>query len=114
MLATVEENPAEYEEDEEVLPLWRILSWFIMKKRKESRRRRRRRRNISPSQSSTSWRRVWIKRFGEQGETVVTKELDQFNKYIVFESKHANDLSEEEEKNAIIADFFFKRRRVEQ
>jgi hypothetical protein len=67
MLATVEENPAEYEEDEEVLPLWRILSWFIMKKRKESRRRRRR--NISPSQSSTSWRRVWIKR------------LDQFNKY---------------------------------
>ena len=55
-----------------------------------------------------------IKQFSEQGESVVTKKLDQFNKYKVFEPKHANDLSEEDRKNALSLLNFEKRRRVEQ
>ncbi len=42
-----------------------------------------------------------IKQFGELGETAVTKELDQFNKYGVFEPKHVRDLSEEDKKKAL-------------
>ena len=42
-----------------------------------------------------------IKQFDEQGESAVTKELVQFNKYKVFEPKHANDLSEEDRKNVL-------------
>jgi hypothetical protein len=41
---------------------------------------------------------VGIKQFFERGETAVTKKLDQFNKYKVFEPKHANELSEEDRK----------------
>ncbi len=37
-----------------------------------------------------------IKWFGKQGKSAVTEELDQFNKYKVFEPQHANDLSEED------------------
>jgi hypothetical protein len=55
-----------------------------------------------------------IKQFSEQGESVVTKKLDQFNKYKVFEPKHANDLSEEDRKKALSSLNFEKRRRVEQ
>jgi hypothetical protein len=39
-----------------------------------------------------------IKWFGEPGESAVTKELNQFNKYKVFEPQHANDLSEEDKR----------------
>ncbi len=42
-----------------------------------------------------------IKQFGEQGKIAVTKELDQFNKYKVFELKHAYDLSKEDRKKAL-------------
>ena len=58
MLATVEENPADDKEDEEVLAAVGTFSWFITKKRKESRRGRRR--STSPSWGSTSWR--WVLR----------------------------------------------------
>jgi len=52
-----------------------------------------------------------IKQFCEQGETVVTKELDQFNKYGVFEPKHANDLSEEDSKKALSLLIFLKEKK---
>ena len=52
-----------------------------------------------------------IKRFGERGETAVTKELDQFNKYKVFEPKHANDLSEEDRKKALSLLIFLKEKK---
>jgi len=54
ILATVDENSANDEEDEEVLAAVAHLSWFITKKRKELRGRRKR--NISPSQGNISWR----------------------------------------------------------
>jgi hypothetical protein len=52
-----------------------------------------------------------IRKFGEQGEIAVTKELDQFNKYKVFEPKHANDLSEEDKKRALSSLIFLKEKK---
>jgi hypothetical protein len=42
-----------------------------------------------------------IKRFGKEGETAVTKELNQFNTYGVFEPQHAWDLSDDNKKKAL-------------
>jgi hypothetical protein len=41
----------------------------------------------------------------------VTKELDQFNKYKVFKSKHAHDLSEEDRKKALSSLIFPKEKK---
>jgi hypothetical protein len=43
----------------------------------------------------------------------VTKELDQFNKYGVFEPKHTRDLLEEDKKKALSSLMFLKERRAE-
>ncbi len=52
-----------------------------------------------------------IKQFGKQGETAVTKELDQYNKYAVFELKHVRDLSEEDKKKALSSLIFLKEKK---
>jgi hypothetical protein len=52
-----------------------------------------------------------IKRFGKQGESAVTKELDQFNKFEVFEPQHANDLSEEDNRKALSSLIFLKEKK---
>jgi hypothetical protein len=52
-----------------------------------------------------------IKQFGERGESAVTKELDQFNKYKIFKPKHANDLSEEDKKKALSSLIFPKEKK---
>ena len=52
-----------------------------------------------------------IKQFGERGELAVTKELDQFNQYKVFELKHANDLSEEDRKKVLSSLIFLKEKK---
>jgi hypothetical protein len=52
-----------------------------------------------------------IKKFGERGETAVTKELDQFNKYRVFKPKHARDLLEEDKKKALSSLIFLKEKK---
>jgi hypothetical protein len=41
----------------------------------------------------------------------VTKELDQFNKYKVFEPKHVYDLSEEDRKKALSSLLFLKEKK---
>jgi hypothetical protein len=41
----------------------------------------------------------------------VTKELDQFNKYKVFEPKYANDLSEEDRKKALSSLIFHEEKK---
>ncbi len=41
----------------------------------------------------------------------MTKELDQFNKYGVFEPKHARDLSEEDKKKALSSLIFLKEKK---
>ncbi len=53
-----------------------------------------------------------IKRFGERGELAVTKELDQFNKYNIFDPKHANDLSKEDRKKSLSLLFFLKENKI--
>ncbi len=52
-----------------------------------------------------------IKQFGKQGETAVTKELNQFNKYKVFKPQHANDLSEKDKKKALLSLIFLKEKK---
>ena len=42
-----------------------------------------------------------LKHFGERGETVVSKELKQFNVYDVFESLYADKLSNEDKSKAL-------------
>jgi hypothetical protein len=54
-----------------------------------------------------------IKQFGKQGESAVMKELDQFNKYMVFEQQHANDLSEEDRRKALLSLIFLKEKKTE-
>ena len=52
-----------------------------------------------------------IKRFGKQGESAVTKELNQFNKYKVFEPQNANDLSEDDKRKALSSLIFLKEKK---
>jgi hypothetical protein len=52
-----------------------------------------------------------IKQFGKQGESAVTKEINQFNKYKVFKPQHANDLSEEDKKKALSSLIFTKEKK---
>ncbi len=52
-----------------------------------------------------------IKGFGKQGESAVTKELNQFNKYELFKPQHANDLSEEDKKKALSSLIFLKEKK---
>jgi hypothetical protein len=91
MLATVEkEFPADDEEDEEVLA---AVVHFIMVHYEEMEGINKKKKKKYKPKAGQYQLEAGIKRFGERGETSVTKELDQFNKYKVFEPKHANDLS---------------------
>ena len=42
----------------------------------------------------------------------MTKELDQFNKYNIFDPKHANDLSKEDRKKSLSLLFFLKENKI--
>ncbi len=52
-----------------------------------------------------------LRKFGDEGETAVTKELRQFNTYNVFEPLEANSLSNEEKKGALSLLIFLKEKR---
>jgi hypothetical protein len=97
MLAMMEEDPAEDKEDEEVLA---TVGHYIMVHYKEKEGMKKKKKKYKPKFGQYQLE-AGIKQFGKQGETVVTKELDQFNKYGVFEPKHARDLSEEDKKKAL-------------
>ena len=96
ILATVDESPANDKEDEEVLA---AVAHFIMVhyEEKEGIEKKKKKKKYKPKAGQYQLE-AGIKRFGERGETAVTKELVQFNQYKVFEPKHANDLSEEDRK----------------
>ena len=98
ILATVDENPANDEEDEEVLA---AVMHFIMVHYKEKEGIKKKKKKKYKPKAGQYQLEVGIKRFSEQGETAVTKELVQFNEYKVFEPKHANDLSEEDRKKTL-------------
>ena len=97
MLATVEENPADDDEDEEVLA---AVAHFIMVHYEEKDRVKRKKKKYKPKSGQYQLEAV-IKRFGEPGESALTKELDQFNKYKVSEPKQENDLLEEDRKKVL-------------
>ncbi len=80
MLAMMEEDPAEDEEDEEVLA---TVGHYIMVHYEEIEGMKKKKKKYKPK-SGQYQLEVGIKQFGKQGETAVTKELDQFNKYGVF------------------------------
>ena len=52
-----------------------------------------------------------MKQFGERGETIISKELKQFNVYDVFESLGADKLSKEEKSKALSSLIFLKEKR---
>jgi hypothetical protein len=51
-----------------------------------------------------------IKHFGERGEIAVTKELEQFNTYGVFEPKSAADLTDDDKRKALASLIFLKKK----
>jgi hypothetical protein len=77
MLAMAEEDPVEDEEDEEVLA---AVAHYIMVHYEEKEGVKKKKKKYKPK-SGQYQLKAGIKRFGERGETAVTKELDQFNKY---------------------------------
>jgi hypothetical protein len=107
MLATVEENPVDDNEDEEVLA---AVAHFIMVhyKEKEGIKKKKKKYKLKSMQYQLE---EGIKRFSEQGESAVTKELYQFNKYKVFKPKHTNDLLEEDRKKALSLLIFLKEKK---
>ncbi len=52
-----------------------------------------------------------IKHFGDQGEIAVTKEPQQLNTYEVFEPKLADELTDDDKKNALSSLIFLKEKR---
>jgi len=99
MLATVEkEIPADDKEDEEVLT---AVAHFIIVHYEEKEGIKKKKKKKYKPKAGQYQMEAGIKRFGERRKISVTKELDQFNKYKVFEPKHAYDLSEEDRKKAL-------------
>jgi hypothetical protein len=107
MLAMVEEDPAEDKEDEEVLA---EVAHYIMVHYKEKEGVKKKKKNYK-SKSGQYQLEAGIKQFGEQGETVVTEEFNQFNKNGVFKPKHVRDLSEEDKKKALSSLIFLKEKK---
>jgi len=109
MLAMVEtEIPADDDEDEEVLA---VVAHFIMVHYEEKEGIKKKKKKRYKPKAGQYQMEVGIKRFGERGKIAVTKELDQFNKYKVFEPKHAYDLSEEDRKKALSSLIFLKEKK---
>jgi hypothetical protein len=104
MLAMMEEDPAYDKDNEEVLA---TVRHYIMVHYKEKEGMKKKKKKYKPK-SGQYQLEAGIKRFGKQGETAVTRELDQFNKYRVFEPKYMRDLSEEDKKKALSSLIFLK------
>ena len=79
MLATVEkENPADDKEDEDVLA---TVAHFIMVHYEEKEGTKKKKKKKYKPKAGQYQLEEGNKRFGDRGESAVTKELDQFNKF---------------------------------
>jgi hypothetical protein len=107
MMATMDNNPAEEEEDENVLA---AVAHYIMVHYEEKEGIKRKKKKYKPK-SGQYQLEAGIKRFRERGETAVTKELNQFNKYGVFKPKHTRDLSDKEKSKALSLLIFLKEKK---
>ncbi len=109
IFATVEkEIPADDEEDDEVLA---TVPHFIMDHYEEKEGTKKKKKKKYKPKAGQYQMEAGIKRSGERGDLAVTKELDQFNQYKVFEPKHANDLSEEDRKKVLSLLIFLKEKK---
>jgi hypothetical protein len=97
MMATMDNNPAEDKEDENVLA---TVAHYIMVHYEEKEGVKKKKKKYKPK-SGQYQLEAGIKQFGEHGEAAVTKELNQFNKYEVFKPKHAKDISDKEKSKAL-------------
>jgi hypothetical protein len=104
MLAMVEENPAEDKEDEEVLA---AVVHYIMVHYEEKKGVKKKKKKYK-HKSEQYQLEAEIKQFGEQGETAVTKKLDQFNKYRVFEPKSCERSAGGGQEESAIITYFSK------
>jgi hypothetical protein len=107
MLAMTEEDPVEDKDDKEVLAM---VGHYIMVHYEEREGMEEKKKKYKPK-SGQYQLEAGIKQFGNQGETAVTKELDQFNKDRVFEPKHTRDLSEEDKKKALSSLIFLNKKK---
>jgi hypothetical protein len=94
MIATVGNKLDKEDKDEEVLATVAHYAMAHYAKKKGIKKKHKPKSGQYPSEAGIKW-------FGEQGETAVTKELNQFNKYKVFKPQDANDLSEKDKKKAL-------------
>jgi hypothetical protein len=107
MMATMDNNPAEGKEDENVLA---AVAHYIMVHYEEKEGIKKKKMKYKPK-SGQYQLEAGIKQFGECEETAVTKELNQFNKYGVFKPKHARDLSDKEKNKALSSLIFLKEKK---
>jgi hypothetical protein len=108
MLANMEESALDEEDDEEVLA---AVAHNIMVHYKEKESLKKKKKKYKPK-AGQYLLEAGIKRFGKEGETAITKELNQFNTYGVFEPQHAQDLSDDDNKKALSSLIFLRQRRM--
>ncbi len=107
MLANMEESALDEEEDEEVLA---AVAHYIMVHYEEKESLKKKKKKYKPKAGQYPLE-AGIKRFGKEGETAVTKELNQFNTYGVFEPQHAQDLLDDDKKKVLLSLIFLRQKK---
>ncbi len=107
MLGNIEESALDEEEDEEVLA---AVVHYIMVHYEEKESLKKKKKTYTPK-AGQYLLEAGIKRFGKEGETAETKELNQFNTYGVFEPQHARDLSDNDKKKALLLLIFLRQKK---
>jgi hypothetical protein len=102
MIATVGKKPDKEDKDEEVLATVAHYAMAHYAENEVIKKNYKPKSGQYPSEAGIKW-------FGEQGETAVTKELNQFNKYKVFKPQDATDLSEKDKKKALTSLIFLNK-----
>ena len=104
MLATVDEHTGDDGVDDDGLA---AVAHYIMVHYAEKENLKKRKKKYKPKAGQFQLE-AGIKHFGERGEVAVTKELEQFNTYWIFEPKSATDLTDEDKRKALASLIFLK------
>jgi hypothetical protein len=102
MLANMEESALDEEEDEEVSA---AVTHYIMVHHEEKESLKKKKKKYKPK-TGQYLLEAGIRHFGKEGETAVTKELNQFNAYGVFKPQHSQDLLDNDKKKALLSLIF--------
>jgi hypothetical protein len=87
-----------------------VVAHYIMENYAKKEEQKRCRKKYKPK-SGQYQLKAGIKHFGDQGGIAVTKELQQFNMYGVFEPKLADELTDDDKKKALASLIFLKEKR---